>query len=80
MEKWPIGIFTSVGAGLGAGLDAVKELGVATVQLHAPPKDLLGDAAAAQEWKDMFGGAGVDVTVMFCGFEGESYEIGRAHV
>ncbi len=73
MEKWPIGVFTSVGAGLGAGLDAVKELGVATVQLHAPPKDLLGDAAAAQEWKDMFGGAGVDVTVMFCGFEDESY-------
>jgi len=31
MEKWPIGVFTSIGAGLGAGLEAVKELGVPTV-------------------------------------------------
>ena len=73
MEKWPIGIFTSIGAGLGAGLDAVKDLGVPTVQLHSPPADYLGDAAKAQEVKDQFASAGVAVTVVFCGFEGESY-------
>ncbi len=73
MEKWPIGIFTSIGAGLGAGLDAVKELGAPTVQLHAPPKNMLGDDAQARRVKDEFGEAGIEVTVMFCGFEGESY-------
>ena len=73
MEKWPIGIFTSIGAGLGAGLDAVRELGVPTVQLHAPPTDMLGDEAKAKEVRDQFAAAGVDVTVLFCGFEGESY-------
>ena len=37
MKKWSTGIFTSIDEeGLGAGLDAVKELGVKTVHLHAP--------------------------------------------
>ena len=72
MEKWPIGVFTSIGAGLGAGLDAVKELGVPTVQLHAPPADYLNEAKA-QEVKGQFAEAGIAVTVVFCGFAGESY-------
>ncbi|MEW6355269.1 MAG: sugar phosphate isomerase/epimerase family protein [Planctomycetota bacterium] len=72
MEKWPLGIFTSVGAGLGAGLDAVKELGVPTVQLHAPHKDM-ATAEKAAEFKKQFDDAGVKVTVVFSGFEGESY-------
>ena len=72
MEKWPIGVFTSIGAGLGAGLEAVKELGVPTVQLHAPPPDYLNEEKAA-EVKDQFGEAGVQVTVIFCGFADESY-------
>ena len=73
MEKWPVGIFTSIGAGLGAGLDAVKEMGVPTVQLHAPPRDMLGDEAQAKQVKAQFDAAGIQVTVMFCGFEDESY-------
>ncbi|HIE52425.1 MAG TPA: sugar phosphate isomerase/epimerase [Armatimonadetes bacterium] len=72
MEKWPIGVFTSIGAGLGASLEAVKELGVPTVQLHAPPKELRTPEKAA-EIKQQFAEAGITVTVVFCGFPGESY-------
>ncbi len=73
MEKMPIGVFTSIGSGLGASLDAVKQLGVHTVHLHAPPADLRRPEKAA-EIRDQFGDAGIAVTVVFCGFEGESYE------
>lgn len=72
MEKWPIGVFTSIGAGLGAGLDAVKEVGATTVQLHTPPKNMRTPEKIA-EIKKQFEDAGITVTVVFCGFEGESY-------
>ena len=36
MEKWPIGVFTSVDAGLGVKLEVAHELGVPTIQIHAP--------------------------------------------
>ena len=36
MEKWHIGVFTSVDAGLGVKLEVAHELGVPTIQLHAP--------------------------------------------
>jgi len=72
MEKWPIGIFTSIGAGLGAGLDAVKEMGVPTVQLHSPPREYR-TPEKAEEIRKQFEDAGIVVTVVFCGFPGESY-------
>jgi sugar phosphate isomerase/epimerase len=72
MEKWPIGVFTSIGAGLGAGLEAVKEIGVPTVQLHTPPPEFRTPEKVA-EIKQRFAEAGLTVTVVFCGFEGESY-------
>lgn len=72
MEQWPIGIFTSVGAGLGAGLETVVSLGVHTVQLHTPHgPDRAPDRVA--QFKRQFADAGVQVTVVFAGFEGESY-------
>ncbi|MDH7570603.1 MAG: sugar phosphate isomerase/epimerase family protein [Armatimonadota bacterium] len=71
-EKWPIGIFTSVGAGLGAGLETVRSLGVHTVQLHTPhAPDRAPDRVA--QFKQQFADAGIQVTVVFAGFEGESY-------
>jgi len=73
MEKMPVGIFTSIGSGLGAGLDAVKSLGVHTVQLHTPPPEFRAPEKVA-EIKKQFEEAGITVTVVFCGFEGESYE------
>ena len=72
MERWPIGVFTSIGAGLGAGLGAVKELGVPTVQLHAPPADYLNEVKA-KEVRHELTAADIAVTVVFCGFAGESY-------
>lgn len=72
MEKMAIGVFTSAGAGLGASIERVKSLGVTTVQLHTPPKDRRTQGAA-EEIKKSFADAGLDVTLVFCGFAGESY-------
>ena len=35
MEKWPLGVFASIDAGLGVKLEVAHELGVPTIQLHA---------------------------------------------
>ncbi|HJN12460.1 MAG: sugar phosphate isomerase/epimerase family protein [Pirellulaceae bacterium] len=72
MEKWPIGVFTSVDAGLGVKLEVAHELGVPTIQLHAPAK-----ATRTQENADRFlarlAELGITLTAVFGGFEGESY-------
>ncbi len=73
MEKMPVGVFTSIGAGLGASLDAVKQLGVHTVHLHAPHGDMRSPENA-EKVRRQFADAGIAVTVVFCGFAGESYE------
>ncbi len=72
MEKWPIGVFASVDAGLGVRLDVAKELGIPTVQLHAPHPGSRGPDAA-KRFADSAAAAGVTTTVVFGGFEGESY-------
>jgi sugar phosphate isomerase/epimerase len=71
LEPWAIGVFTSVDAGLGAGLAAVRSLGVPSVQLHAPQPATRQRAA---EIRAQFAEAGVTVTCVFCGYAGESYE------
>jgi sugar phosphate isomerase/epimerase len=71
--RMPLGVFMSVGAGLGAGIDRVLELGVRTVQVHAPgPAERT--RARAEEIADRFAQAGVRVTLVFCGYPGESYK------
>ena len=71
--KMPLGVFTSVGAGLGASIDQLLELGVHTVQVHAPgPAERT--RARAEEIADLFAQAGVRVTLVFCGYPGESYK------
>jgi sugar phosphate isomerase/epimerase len=70
LQPWALGVFTSLDAGLGAGLEAVRALGVETVQLHAPQPET---RRAPAEVKAALGHAGVTVTCVFCGFEGESY-------
>lgn len=72
MEKWPIGVFTSVDAGLGVHLDVAQELRIPTVQLHAPHKQTRTQKAA-DEFLQRCRDANIRVTVMFGGFEGESY-------
>ena len=72
MSKWPIGVFASVDAGLGVHLDVAQELQIPTVQLHAPHQ-----SSRSQETADQFlsrcKDAGIEVTAVFGGFEGESY-------
>lgn len=72
MEKWPLGVFASIDAGLGVKLEVAHELGVPTIQLHAPGKALRtqqnAEPFAAQLQK-----LGIEITVVFAGFEGESY-------
>ncbi len=36
MQLWPLGVFTSIDAGYGVKLEVARELGVPTLQLHAP--------------------------------------------
>jgi sugar phosphate isomerase/epimerase len=72
MEKWPLGVFASIDAGLGVKLEVARELGVPTIQLHAPAR-----ASRTPERAKAFLGklkeAGITLTAVFGGFEGESY-------
>lgn len=72
MQAWPIGVFTSVDAGLGVRLDVAQELGVSTVQIHAPHKQTRNTKTAEAFLKDCRL-AGITVTAVFGGFDGESY-------
>ena len=73
MDKWPIGVFASIDAGLGVKLDVAHELGVPTIQLHAPargsrtPAD--APAISGRRWPTW----AFRLTAVFGGFEGESY-------
>ncbi len=73
MEKMPIGVFASIDAGLGVKLEVVRDLGVKTIQLHTPakesrtPENAKAFLAKLEEY-------GITTTVVFLGFEGESYE------
>lgn len=72
MSKWPIGVFTSVDAGLGVHLDVAKELGIPTVQIHAPHQ-ATRTKKSAEDFLARCREAGITVTAVFGGFEGESY-------
>ena len=72
MEKWPIGVFTSVDAGLGVKLEVAHELNVPTIQLHAPAQSTRTQENANQFLKRM-DDLGISLTAVFGGFEGESY-------
>ncbi|HEY0982068.1 MULTISPECIES: sugar phosphate isomerase/epimerase family protein [unclassified Schlesneria] len=72
MAPWPIGVFTSVDAGLGVHLDVAKELGIPTVQVHSPHAGTRNQAAA-DKFLSQCKESGITVTCVFGGFEGESY-------
>ena len=72
MNQWPIGVFASVDAGLGVHLDVVQELNIPTIQLHAPHKEARTQDSAAR-FLGKCVDAGITITCMFGGFEGESY-------
>jgi len=72
MDKWPLGVFASIDAGLGVNLDVAHELGVPTVQLHAPQK-ATRTRENAERFLARLGELGIRITAVFGGFEGESY-------
>ncbi|MGQ9505455.1 MAG: sugar phosphate isomerase/epimerase family protein [Thermogutta sp.] len=72
MEKWPIGVFASIDAGLGVQLPVAHELGVPTIQLHTPKKSSR-TAEKAGQFLQQLKDYGLTITVVFAGFEGESY-------
>ena len=72
MEKWPIGVFASVDAGLGVKLEVAHDLGVPTIQLHAP-QPATRTQANADAFLKRLAGYGIRLTCVFGGFEGESY-------
>lgn len=72
MEKWPIGVFTSVDAGLGVKLEVAHDLGIPTIQLHAPHESSRTQENA-NAFLDKLRRFNITLTCVFGGFEGESY-------
>ena len=72
MDRWPIGVFTSVDAGLGVQLEVAKELGVPTIQLHAPHRESRTQQHA-EKFLARLKEFGITLTCVFGGFDGESY-------
>jgi sugar phosphate isomerase/epimerase len=71
-EKWPIGVFASIDAGLGVRLEVAHELGVPTIHLHTPQAASRTPQRAA-EFNRQLRELGITTTCVFAGFEGESY-------
>ncbi len=72
MEKWPLGVFASLDAGLGVKLEVVQELGVPTIHLHAPSK-ASRTVERGEDFLRRLEQAGVTISAVFGGFTGESY-------
>ncbi|MDR1924813.1 MAG: sugar phosphate isomerase/epimerase [Planctomycetaceae bacterium] len=72
MDKLPVGVFTSVDAGLGVKFDVVRELGVKTIQLHAPKRESRTHEMA-MNFLYKLKENDIKLTTVFLGFEGESY-------
>lgn len=72
MEKWPLGVFASIDAGLGVKLEVAHELGVPTIQVHAPHKSTR-TKEHAEKFLARLKELGIRISVVFGGFDGESY-------
>jgi len=72
MEPWPIGVFASLDAGLGVKLEVAHELGVPTIQLHAPHR-ASRTPENAKAFLEKLRQLEITLTCVFGGFEGESY-------
>lgn len=71
-QLWPIGVFTSIDAGLGVRLEVASELKIPTIQLHTPHREGR-TPKAAEEFVRRLDELGIKLTCVFGGFEGESY-------
>ena len=72
VEKWPLGVFASIDAGMGVRLEVLKELGVPTIQIHAPTSTAR-TPQQAEEYLARLAAMGITITAVFGGFEDESY-------
>jgi sugar phosphate isomerase/epimerase len=72
MHHWPIGVFASLDAGLGVKLEVAQQLGVPTIQLHAPSA-AVRTREHAEAFLKRLRAANIALTAVFGGFEGESY-------
>lgn len=72
MSRWPIGIFTSVGNGLGLPLEMATELGISTIHLYAPAPESR-TSEYAETLTAQLDQQGIEITCLFTGFAGESY-------
>ncbi len=73
MEIMPVGVFASIDAGLGVKLEVVRDLGIKTIQLHTPAK-ASRTPENAKAFLEKLNDYGITTTVVFLGFEGETYE------
>ena len=71
-DRWPIGVFASIDAGLGVRLEVAHELGVKSIHLHTPHAASRTPQRAA-EFNNRLAELGITISVVFAGFEGESY-------
>ncbi len=71
-DRWPIGVFTSVGTGLGLPLATAAEVGISTIHLHAPHAASC-TSEYASDLSQQLAEHRIKVTCLFAGFEGESY-------
>jgi len=69
---WPVGVFSSIDAGLGVHLEVVADLQIPTIQLHAPSPASRTEQLA-REFLARIAGYGIELTAVFGGFDGESY-------
>ncbi len=72
MGNWDIGVFTSIDAGLGVKLEVAAELGIPTIQLHAPHRSTR-TPESAEKFLARLDELKIRLTAVFGGFEGESY-------
>ncbi len=72
MSVWPIGVFTSIDAGLGVRLEVAHELRIPTIQLHAPHGETR-TRDNAQKFLTRIRQLEIELTCVFGGFNGESY-------
>ncbi len=71
-SQWEIGVFASIDAGLGVHLDVARDLGIPTIQLHAPASGTRTESNAKQ-FLDTLNSYSLRLTAVFGGFSGESY-------
>lgn len=71
-KVWPLGVFTSIGLGLGLSLEVLHQLKIPTIHLHTPPKTERTPAHVAS-LVERLRSIDVEATCVFAGFTGESY-------